>query len=127
MSGENMIKSYYAVRKGRKSNVVVKSWAECEQLVKGFPGAIYKGFGLYQKNEAYKFAESGDYGKFTPKEKPAKRRSLYETPHWPCIKRKSYTDPITGIYYKNRCVMRRGPTIVGDNYAPTGETGVPWQ
>ena len=35
---------YYAVRKGSKSNVIVDSWYECEALVKGVSGAIFKGF-----------------------------------------------------------------------------------
>ncbi|OQR79448.1 ribonuclease H1-like [Tropilaelaps mercedesae] len=34
---------FYAVRNGRSVGVV-RSWAECENLVKGFPGARYKKF-----------------------------------------------------------------------------------
>lgn len=28
---------YYAIRKGRKNNIVVNSWTECEELTKGYP------------------------------------------------------------------------------------------
>lgn len=34
---------YYAVKKGIKTGVF-DSWAKCEPLVKGYPGAIYKAF-----------------------------------------------------------------------------------
>lgn len=34
---------YYAVKKGVKTGVF-DSWAKCEPLVKGYPGAIYKAF-----------------------------------------------------------------------------------
>ena len=36
--------NYYAVAYGRESNVIVKTWAECFQLVNKFSGAIYAGF-----------------------------------------------------------------------------------
>ena len=120
-----MIKSFYAVRKGRENGVVVKSWTECEQLVKGYPGAIYKGFPLYQKDAAYKFAESGDYGKHTPKEGNKYKESKFSD-NYSCIKRASYRDPFTGIYYKNRCVIRKGPTITGENYKPHIGNSLPW-
>ena len=34
---------YYAVKKGIKTGVF-DSWAKCEPLVKGYPGAVYKSF-----------------------------------------------------------------------------------
>lgn len=37
-------KKYYAIKVGRKNNVIVHSWDECSVLVTGFPGAIFKGF-----------------------------------------------------------------------------------
>ena len=36
--------SVYAIRKGRKNNVIVHSWPECSKLVTGYEGAEYKKF-----------------------------------------------------------------------------------
>ena len=123
-----MIKKYYAVRKGRKNNVIVSTWAECDALVTGFPGAVFKGFAGHQYEQAVKFAESGEYknqNQAKPKTKVQKKQP-HSTPHWPCILRKSYKDPITGIYYKNRCVMRQGPRTVGKYFKPHIGNSVPW-
>jgi len=35
---------YYAIRKGLSGVKIVKSWSECEKLVKGFKGAEFKSF-----------------------------------------------------------------------------------
>ena len=122
-----MIKNFYAVRKGRKSGVVVKTWTECEQLVKGFPGAIYKGFSLYQKEEAEKFAKSGNYGKSKQKRwKNEDEKNRMDAEKYPCLERKSYRDPFTGVYYKNRCVRRFGGTTIGINFKPHIGNSVPW-
>ncbi len=43
MRGERMNK-YYAVKKGRKENVIVRSWGECKKLVHKYPSAKYKSF-----------------------------------------------------------------------------------
>ena len=37
-------KTHYAIKSGIQSNVIVRTWDECEKLVSGFAGAIYKGF-----------------------------------------------------------------------------------
>ena len=37
-------KTHYAIRVGRESNVIVRTWAECERLVTGFDGDVFKGF-----------------------------------------------------------------------------------
>ena len=34
---------YYAVKNGRQTGIF-ESWAECEEQVKGFSGAVYKSF-----------------------------------------------------------------------------------
>lgn len=102
-----MKKKYYAIKAGKKSGIVVNTWTECALLVAGYKGAIYKGFGQHQKAEAEQFAKSG--------KKPA---SNYATPHWQCTLRKSYHDSFTGVLYKNRCVMRKGPTIRGEHFKP---------
>jgi viroplasmin and RNaseH domain-containing protein len=47
------IKRYYAVRIGRKNNVICHSWSECEKLVTGFKGAIYKGFKWLEQAESF--------------------------------------------------------------------------
>ena len=120
-----MIKNYYAVRKGRKNNVVVQSWDECSELVTGYPGAIYKGFSVWQKGDAIKFAQTGGYGKHTPKIKPVAKNKPNK--QWgKCLERKSYRDPFTNIYYKNRCVVKFIATVVGANYQPNNETSIPW-
>ncbi len=115
-----MIKAFYSVRKGRTNGVVVKTWSECEALVKGYPGAIYKGFSLYNKSEADAFAKGGDYGKHTPNQKPkvSNKAKLHHTPQWPCLLRKTYKDPFTGVLYTNRCVMRQGRIVTGSAYKP---------
>ena len=123
-----MKKAYYAIRKGHQSGVVVESWDVCKELVDGCKGAIFKGFPAHQKKQAEQFAKHGDYGKYTPKakpKKPANRRSFWDNEKYPCIKRGDYWK--NGIFFKNRCIMRRGPTMVGEHYSPSGETGVPWQ
>lgn len=48
-----MAKKYYAVKVGLTPGVY-ETWAECEALVKGFPGAQYKSFPT--KEEAFEFA-----------------------------------------------------------------------
>lgn len=35
--------NFYAVRQGRQTGIFM-SWGECEKQVKGYPGAVYKGF-----------------------------------------------------------------------------------
>lgn len=45
---------YYAVKKGRNTGVFL-TWAECEQQVKGFKGAVYKSFKT--REEAVQFIE----------------------------------------------------------------------
>ena len=49
---------YYAIRKGRKSNIVVNSWAECEELTKGCPSE-YKAFTV--EKDAYDWINANDH------------------------------------------------------------------
>lgn len=51
--GTGSKKNFYAVKKGRKSNTIVKTWAECSKLVLGFTGAIYKGFSTEDEAKAF--------------------------------------------------------------------------
>ncbi|MFQ4142839.1 ribonuclease H family protein [Chlorogloeopsis sp. ULAP02] len=44
-------KKYYAVFKGRKTGIFT-SWAECEEQIKGFSGALYKSFRTRGEAEA---------------------------------------------------------------------------
>lgn len=48
-----MIKQFYAIKKGRKCGVIVKSWEECESLVSGYKGAIFKGFKWHEQAEKW--------------------------------------------------------------------------
>ncbi|XP_064383277.1 uncharacterized protein LOC135331917 isoform X2 [Halichondria panicea] len=45
-------KSYYAVRRGRKTGVYT-SWDKCQAQVNGFSGAVFKGFSTKSEAEAY--------------------------------------------------------------------------
>ncbi len=44
---------YYAVRRGRVSNVIYSTWAECKVQVHQFPGAEYKSFPTYSEAQGY--------------------------------------------------------------------------
>ena len=122
-----MKKKYYAIRKGRKSGIVVTSWDDCRRLVEGYSGAIFKGFTSWQEKEALQFAKSGDYGEWTPKVKQEKSRkdiNAWDGEKYPCIKRGDYYK--NGVFYKNRCILRQGPRLVGINYIPSEDTGCPF-
>lgn len=54
-----MGKKYYVVKKGLVPGIYT-SWAECERNVKGFPGAVFKGFAT--KEEAKAFMGGGAKG-----------------------------------------------------------------
>lgn len=45
-------KKYYAVRKGRKTGIL-KTWAECQESIKGYSSAEYKSFESISQAEAY--------------------------------------------------------------------------
>ena len=47
-----MAKKFYAVKRGVRPGVY-ETWSACEPLVKGFPGAIHKGFPTRQEAEAF--------------------------------------------------------------------------
>ena len=38
-----MTRKYYAVKKGRQTGIYT-SWPECQKMVIGFPGAVYRSF-----------------------------------------------------------------------------------
>ncbi len=125
------MKKYYAVRKGFESGLVVNNWVDCFKLVNGCKGAIYKGFD--NEDEAIDFATASMSMKevrrtFKPDAKRNKE-TLNERFNRlnPCTERKSYTDPFTGEYYKNRCVKRKHPKVLtGINYKPSNDTSIPW-
>ena len=122
------MKKFYAIAKGHQSGVVVNTWEQCKVLVDGYKGAIFKGFPAHQRDQAEKFAKFGSYGKHTPKKKATKANSnTWDNAKYPCIKRIDYTDTLTGVRYKNRCVMRQGPTITGSRYKPHIGNRLPWE
>lgn len=53
---ENMSEKYYAVKVG-KTPGIYRTWAECAQMVQGYPGASYKRF--QSMEEAEHFLENG--------------------------------------------------------------------
>ncbi len=125
-----MIKKYYAIKKGHQSGVVVESWEKCKVLVDGYKGAIFKGFASHQKNQAEQFAKYGIYKNQTPKKKrkPINKETQNQRFNrlYKCVERKSYTDPFTGEFYNNRCVRRKGPTIIGSDYVETIDSTCPF-
>jgi len=119
-------KKFYAIREGKRSMVVVKTWDECSRLVTGHPGALFKGFG----NESAALTWLAD-GLLHPGKKKTKSKAPGKKPTWdqdkyPCIERKTYRDQVTGVLYKNRCIRRRGPTMTGINYKPHIGNSLPW-
>lgn len=42
----------YAVRRGRKTGIL-STWAECQESVTGYPGAVFKSFSTKQEAQAY--------------------------------------------------------------------------
>lgn len=57
-----MAKKFYAVKVGKKTGIF-NTWEECESYVKGFPGAIYKGFET--EIEAKAFMEEEKHKEFS--------------------------------------------------------------
>lgn len=47
-----MAQKYYAVKQGRTPGIYM-TWAECESMVKGYPGAVYKSFGTLDDAKKY--------------------------------------------------------------------------
>ncbi|MGL5383531.1 MAG: viroplasmin family protein [Culicoidibacterales bacterium] len=47
---------YYAIKRGREKNVIVRSWGECKKLVHKYPSAKYKSF--FTKKEAQDYLTS---------------------------------------------------------------------
>ena len=45
-------KNFYAVKQGNGGPAIYNSWPECEAQVKGFQGAIFKGFATRPEAEA---------------------------------------------------------------------------
>ena len=108
-----MVKRAYAVKIGRKLDVVVDSWAECKRLVDGFPGAKFKGFATKFEAQGWLYSQ--------PKAKPKKKRvdnNQWDNVKYPCIERATYRDTLTGILYKNRCIRRTAGVFTGENYKP---------
>lgn len=122
-----MKKNFYAIKRGSTSNVVVRTWAECSALVTGVSGAIFKGF--QKEGEAMAFAGSLKASKPAIKKVKrslTKKRSKQRGKQYPCIERKSYTDPFTGEFYQDRCVRQFISRVVGVNYVESADSSIPW-
>ncbi|MDP4146178.1 MAG: RNase H1/viroplasmin domain-containing protein [Bacillota bacterium] len=46
------LKKYYAIKEGRKSNLIVESWKECEELTQGCK-SVFKSFTTREEAESY--------------------------------------------------------------------------
>lgn len=117
---------HYAIRVGRKNNVIVNTWDECEALVSEYPGAIYKSFKIWQLDEAKAFASA--HGKTTnnprkthrPDPHFKSRKYAVPKPHQVCLVRGMFEG-------KRRCLVRYWATTVGENYEPNDSTEIPWK
>ena len=117
--------SHYAIRKGRKNNLVVDTWEECSALVTSYPGAIFKSFKPWQLDEARAFASGR-----VPRVKNGHRLVKYNKsdfnknstlkPYQVCLHR--------GLFEgKMRCLIRHWGETVGKDYAPEPDNdSVPW-
>ncbi len=47
-----MAQKYYAVKRGRTPGIYM-TWAECENMVRGYNGAVYKSFGTLEEAKEY--------------------------------------------------------------------------
>ncbi len=66
-----MKKNYYAVKKGLTPGIY-RTWAECEAQVKGFAGAVFKGFATEDEARNWLMEDTGAAEAATKKGKPAK-------------------------------------------------------
>lgn len=55
-----MPKKFYGVKEGRKPGIY-DTWAQCQEQIKGYSGAVFKGFAT--KEEAGAFVEGGSVGR----------------------------------------------------------------
>lgn len=46
-------KNYYAIKRGRQNNKIVRTWKECKKLVNKYPSAQFKGFETKEEAEMY--------------------------------------------------------------------------
>jgi len=122
MTKGNIMKKVYAVKIGFKCDVVVDTWAECKRLVDGFSGAKFKGFPTQHEAKGWLHSQP----KSKPKKKKVASNQQWNSDLYPCIERKDYRDTLTGVFYKNRCIRRAGPTVRGDKYKPHIGNSLPW-
>ena len=102
---------YYAIRRGRTNNIIVRSWFECSELVTGHPGAIFKSF--TNESQAVLFAKS----------KPIKQHkikgynySIHKLNKGECLLR--------GRFLSNprRCLTRSFGRTIGYDYKESGNS-----
>ena len=100
-------KTHYAIRVGRESNVIVRTWAECKRLVTGYSGAVFKGFTSEAQDKLFLGGRCHDLVK-----KPAQREM--------------------SDYRKERHYMEDGirfadyGTTYTSNHIDTADMSVPW-
>lgn len=57
---------YYAIRKGRKCNVIVETWDECQELITGYSGMEYRSFKHEEDAKAYLIGKLNESAKNPP-------------------------------------------------------------
>jgi len=119
-------KNYYAIKKGIQCNVIVKTWFECEALVKGYSGAVFKGFTNKLDADKYlKQSQNKQRGVDTRKIEPSSHKGDFV----PATEKQGKYGYFNPLYYMKNGVRHAdyGRTI-GINYVPyTGDDSVlPW-
>ncbi|KAI8866205.1 RnaseH-domain-containing protein [Ramicandelaber brevisporus] len=113
-----MAKKFYAVHIGRKSNVVVETWAECQALTGGHSGSVFKSFKT--KDEAAAFAANGP-GAATAAAVAAAGGGTYIT--LPPIEMVPQADRIAGSITEEHVVVYTDGSCLGNGMRGGGAAG----
>jgi len=111
-----MKKTHYAIKKGHKSHVIVKSWYECEKLVTGFSGALFKGFICLAHAEKW-------LGEKVDKENAIQQENCI---YIPATNKRNRWGWKPRYYIKDGIRMAHHGTTIGRDYVPfTGDISIP--
>ena len=126
-----MKKNFYAIRIGRECNLLVKTWAECSELTSGYPGAVFKGFSAHQEAIAFLDGKPPKWAAPKSPDRAAKEcgpeDSVQSGVFIPATVKKDKYGYFKPRYYRYRgCLGADYGRIIGKNYVPGHETGVPW-
>ena len=77
-------KNFYAVKRGNGGPAIYTTWPECEARVKGFQGAVFKGFVTRAEAQAFLDGSAGPAAAAAPAAKKAKGSGSGVAPSRPC-------------------------------------------